>query len=80
MLTIGSCDCPFRVDAEVSSHSLPRPVPAAVDSDVGRGLVIVNAIADEWGYYRARVGTGVFFVLNFPPEFSPADDAGQLGM
>ncbi|HEV3380271.1 MAG TPA: ATP-binding protein [Trebonia sp.] len=80
VLTIGCCECEFRVDVQDSSNSFPRPVPVAVDSETGRGLVLVNAIADEWGYYRTPVGTGVFFVLNFLPELPTVGDAGELGI
>ena|ERR1700691_72737 len=80
VLTIGSCDCQFRVDVQGTSSSFPRPAPAAVDSEVGRGMVLVNAIADEWGYYRVPGSTGVFFVLNFLPDLPPAGHAGELGI
>jgi anti-sigma regulatory factor (Ser/Thr protein kinase) len=79
ILTIGSCDCQFRVDIQDSSNSLPRPVPVAVDSETGFGLVLVNAIADDWGYYRTP-SAGLFFVLNFLPELPPAGNGRELGI
>ena len=69
LLTISYCHCQFRVDIHDTSKSLPVPVPSvSLDAEAGRGLLLVDTIADQWGYYRTPTGKAVFFTLSFPPE------------
>jgi len=43
----------FRLLVEVSDHDNGPPVPTAVDPerDGGRGLLLVEAVSERWGYY-----------------------------
>lgn len=59
------CDAE-RVQVSVSdpSHRMPRPRSAAADAESGRGLRLINALADQWGVTpRANAGKCVWFAL-----------------
>jgi anti-sigma regulatory factor (Ser/Thr protein kinase) len=43
---------------------LPRPRPAAADDADGRGLTIVEALADRWGVDRDGLGQSVWAELS----------------
>ena len=53
----------LRVDVHDTSPILPalRAVPA--DAEAGRGLVLVAALAADWGCYRTPAGKVVYFTL-----------------
>jgi len=80
LLTIGCCHCELRVDVHDTSASLPVLASAAPDSENGRGLMIVDFLADQWGYYRTPTGKSVFFVMTFLPELPLAGQPGLLGI
>ena len=44
-------------------HS-PTPLSAALDDDVGRGLMLVTLFADDWGYEQADDGKTVWFEID----------------
>jgi hypothetical protein len=46
---------------------MPAPADAAADAETGRGLIIVGALADEWGFYATPGGKAVYFTLAFQP-------------
>lgn len=54
-----------RVDVSDQSPVDPRPRRAHIDDENGRGLLIVETLADEWGMEPLPQGTGksVWFVL-----------------
>ena len=56
---------PDRVVIEVTDNDIGLPVLAAVgpDAENGRGLVIVQAIAKEWGYYAPPSGGKVVYAV-----------------
>ena len=77
----------WRVRAGVGRQSLqvrvtdggapegPRQRSVGLDSVDGRGLTIVDALADRWGVERDGLGQSVWAELSFPhgsPEESPA--------
>jgi anti-sigma regulatory factor (Ser/Thr protein kinase) len=55
----------LRVEVHDGSHDMPVPVPLDVDDDAetGRGLMLVDALAAEWGFYRTPRGKAVYFTL-----------------
>jgi anti-sigma regulatory factor (Ser/Thr protein kinase) len=56
----------LRVDVHDTSPKLPRPgLDPGADAEAGRGLLLVDTLADEWGYYRTEVGKAVYFTLVF---------------
>ncbi|GHD24688.1 ATP-binding protein [Nocardiopsis kunsanensis] len=58
-----------RVRVEVRDAHARRPVLRTVTPDTlaesGRGLVLVNALADCWGRFRSILGPGMFFELRW---------------
>lgn len=42
------------------SEEAPMPRQASADEASGRGLTIVAAVSDEWGYHRCRSGKEVW--------------------
>lgn len=77
-LTISCCQCQFRVDVHDTSHNPPLPARRTPpESETGRGLMLVDSLADQWGYYRTAEGKGVFFTLTLAPgRRPPADGVG----
>jgi hypothetical protein len=65
MLAIACSRDVLRVDVHDTSRSLPIPVRAAVDAEAGRGLVLVDSLSDEWGWYHTPSGKAVYFRLGF---------------
>jgi len=62
----------LRLLVEVSDHDPGPPVPTAVDPerDGGRGLLLVDALSERWGYYYPAAVT-------VSPPRSPALAAGE---
>ncbi|MCY9783176.1 ATP-binding protein [Nocardiopsis sp. EMB25] len=50
--------------------ALPRleVVPTEPDAEHGRGLFIVNSLADSWGIERTRCGPSVYFTLEWDQD------------
>ena len=57
----------LRVDVHDTSRAMPAPADAPADAETGRGLIIVGALADEWGFYATPGGKAVYFTLAFQP-------------
>lgn len=51
-----SCDMPVLPPRGVL-------VKARAESETGRGLMLVDALADTWGFYRTPAGKAVYFTL-----------------
>jgi anti-sigma regulatory factor (Ser/Thr protein kinase) len=62
----------LRVEVHDRSGATPPPSPehAPAESETGRGLMLVAALAAKWGYYRTPAGKAVFFTLLLPPDNS----------
>ena len=75
MLTIASSRGRLRVDVHDTSRSLPAVAEVPADAETGRGLLLVETLSDEWGFYRTPAGKAVYFTLAFEPD--KADNAGQ---
>ncbi|MBL1115269.1 ATP-binding protein [Streptomyces sp. 110] len=70
-----------RLCLEVRNGSLARPVPRKADplDENGRGLVLVDAIADEWGVSDDGTTTWCsFFLLRGAAEQQGDDRASRL--
>ena len=65
MLAIACSQDEVRVDVHDTSCSLPVPVLAAADEEAGRGLMLVDSLSDEWGWYQTPSGKAVYFRLRF---------------
>jgi len=56
----------LRVDVHDASAVLPElELDAPLDAETGRGLMLVDTLADEWGFYRTPGGKAVYFSLTF---------------
>ena len=73
MLTIASSRGRLRVDVHDTSCSLPAVAEVPADAETGRGLLLVETLSDEWGFYRTPAGKAVYFTLAF--EADEADEA-----
>jgi len=63
-----------RLLVEVSDHDSHPPVPTMMDPerDGGRGLLLVEAISERWGYYYPATDP-----VSARPDPVPAPDAGE---
>jgi len=77
MLAIASSRGRLRVDVHDTSRSLPAVAEVPADAETGRGLLLVETLSDEWGFYRTPAGKAVYFTLAFEPD--KADKAGNAG-
>ncbi|MFE6870665.1 ATP-binding protein [Kitasatospora sp. NPDC057692] len=78
-VTVRWADELLRIEITDASPSLPRgePDPEAVD---GRGLLLVEALAQGWGWERSGAGKVVWFT--YPPDLpvpAPSGAAGARG-
>jgi anti-sigma regulatory factor (Ser/Thr protein kinase) len=55
----------LRVEVHDSSGSMPIQADPDDDGETGRGLLIVETLSAEWGFYRTSIGKAVYFVLSF---------------
>jgi len=53
----------LRVDVYDTSRSFPVVTAAEGDAETGRGLMLVDTLATEWGFYRTPAGKAVYFTL-----------------
>ena len=65
----------LRVDVHDTSRSLPAVAEVPADAETGRGLLLVETLSDEWGFYRTPAGKAVYFTLAFEP--GNADNADK---
>jgi anti-sigma regulatory factor (Ser/Thr protein kinase) len=67
MLAIASSRGRLRVDVHDTSRSLPAVAEVPADAETGRGLLLVETLSDEWGFYRTPAGKAVYFTLASEP-------------
>jgi anti-sigma regulatory factor (Ser/Thr protein kinase) len=80
VLAIASSRDRLRVDVHDTSCSLPAVAEVPADAETGRGLLLVETLSDEWGFYRTPAGKAVYFALAFETsETGEADKADQPG-
>jgi anti-sigma regulatory factor (Ser/Thr protein kinase) len=64
-----SCTCgQLRVDVHDTSWAMPLQdtVIEPAEAEAGRGLMLIDRLADEWGFYRTLAGKAVYFALAYP--------------
>lgn len=56
----------LRVEVHDRSRFLPAPWPVidCADAETGRGLLLVDTLATDWGFYRTPGGKAVYFTLS----------------
>lgn len=67
----------LRVDVHDTCPAMPALVDACPDAETGRGLMLVAALAADWGAYRTPAGKAVFFTLAFDPAMPAGPGAGS---
>ena len=77
MLVISCAGGQLRIDVHDTSRSLPAVADVPADAETGRGLLLVETLSDEWGFYRTPAGKAVYFTLVFGADQAPA--AGGRG-
>jgi anti-sigma regulatory factor (Ser/Thr protein kinase) len=55
----------LRVEVHDTSGSVPIQAEPAADGETGRGLLLVETLSAEWGFYRTDLGKAVYFILSF---------------
>ncbi|MEV5177374.1 ATP-binding protein [Streptomyces flaveolus] len=62
---VHACRTDTALTVEISDRSphLPQPRPAAEDEESGRGLLLVRALADDWGVRPTDEGKTTWFSL-----------------
>ena len=58
----GACGV-LRVDVHDTSRALPVAMDVPADAETGRGLMLVDSLSSEWGFYRTPTGKAVYFTL-----------------
>jgi hypothetical protein len=51
-LVVEFAETDVRISVQDDSSALPSPLQTPPDADTGRGMLIVNALVDEWGVDR----------------------------
>ena len=68
----------FRVDVHDTSRSLPAVADVPADAETGRGLLLVETLSDEWGFYHTPAGKAVYFTLvSQPDQVDQLDQPGE---
>jgi anti-sigma regulatory factor (Ser/Thr protein kinase) len=78
---VARVDDTFRVEVDDASSELPRLVPVARDGPGGRGLTLVDRLADRWGSeLREPDGKTVWFEVRVRRQLPvPTADDAALG-
>jgi len=63
------------VDVHDTSPCVPVQVDGPADAETGRGLMLVDSLATDWGFYWTPTGKAVYFTLAFEPGY---DDRGDF--
>ncbi|HET9897498.1 MAG TPA: ATP-binding protein [Streptosporangiaceae bacterium] len=66
MLVMTSADGQLRVDVHDTSTCGPVPMEAPADAETGRGLMLVDSLSADWGFYWTVAGKAVYFTLTIP--------------
>jgi len=80
MLVINCSSDRLRVDVHDTSRSWPAVADVPADAETGRGLLLVETLSDEWGFYRTPAGKAVYFTLvSEPGQPGQSGQRGQSG-
>jgi anti-sigma regulatory factor (Ser/Thr protein kinase) len=81
MLSIRCSRGELRVEVHDQSCDMPPPKPrdAPAESETGRGLMLVAALAAKWGFYRTQAGKAVYFTL-IPHPLTPCRERSYPGV
>jgi anti-sigma regulatory factor (Ser/Thr protein kinase) len=74
MLVISCAGGQLRIDVHDTSRSLPAVADVPADAETGRGLLLVETLSDEWGFYCTPAGKAVYFMLAFQPGQPDQED------
>jgi len=77
LLVMTSGSGQLRVDVHDTSTCGPVPVDAPAEAETGRGLMLVDSMSADWGFYWTVAGKAVYFTLTSPSGGGPA--AGTTG-
>ena len=66
-LRVDAGDTMVRVEVEDAGTSLPDPLPPSTEAERGRGLFMVEQLADRCGWNRTSEGKTVWFELSWSP-------------
>ena len=69
----------LRVEVYDTSRSRPMAVDEPVNTQDGRGLVLVAALSTDWGSFRTPAGKAVYFTLAFEPDLLRVGDGAAAG-
>ena len=58
----------LRVDVHDTSRFFPTMLEPSAEDEAGRGLLLVDSLADKWGCDLTPDGKAVYFTLGFPPH------------
>ena len=61
---LSRCGSVMRVEVDDESHDVPVIVHPGEASQSGRGLLLVDALATDWGSFAREAGKTVWFVLD----------------
>ncbi len=80
VLLVITCACgQLGVEVHDTSCSVPVPVDAPADAEAGRGLMLVDSLSTDWGFYRTPAGKAVYFTLAFEADLDEGDDRSLQG-
>jgi anti-sigma regulatory factor (Ser/Thr protein kinase) len=68
MLVVTCARGQLRVDVHDTSPSWPAVADVPADAETGRGLLLVETLSDEWGFFRTPAGKAVYFMLAFQTD------------
>lgn len=63
----------LRIEVEDTDPSPPEPKTHSLDAPTGRGLRILESLADEWGTVLHEVGKTVWFEVTVEPQAGAVD-------
>jgi anti-sigma regulatory factor (Ser/Thr protein kinase) len=78
-IVVSRCWNELRVDVHDTAWAMPVPIDAAADEEAGRGLMLVDVLASDWGSYRTAAGKAVYFTLGFPAGLSQDHERAPRG-
>ena len=74
-VSVTSADERLRVEVTDMNASLPRAVEAGPNDESGRGLQLVNALADAWGTRQELPGKTMWFEIMSKPSTDGLDNS-----